>query len=222
MIYGILIAIIELGAFFITSKYIRKYYQLQYMNSITYYWLMMTILTMIWEVSFIFNYHHVNIISRQLLMNKTHVWTNSYDLSYLLPWNLSKIFYAEYGSYADREYMIATDDWSRIIESSHAIFCGVFSLLTIVCKIKNINQSYLISLGVGMGSQLMNSILYMGNYFIQIKNPNSINYNTANFPCGPLLLKRSFMWVNIFWTLMPSYVIYNSFQGPTKNTPKKS
>ena len=213
MIYGILIAIIELGIFFITAKNIRKKYnQLQHINVYAYYWLMLTILTMVWEVSFILNYKKTNHISKQLLLTKTHVWTNTYDLSYLLPWNLAKIFYAEYGSYADREYMIVTDDWSRIIESSHAIFCGVFSLLTILFTINKQKQFYLISLGVGMGSQLMNSILYMANYAIQIRNPDNINYNTVEFPCGPLLLKRSFMWVNIFWTIMPSYVIYNSFQ----------
>ena len=61
-----------------------------------------------------------------------------------------------------------------------------------------------------MGSQFMNSVLYMANYFIQIKDPNNINYNTPEFPCGPFLLKRPFMWVNLLWSIMPAYVIYNS------------
>ena len=44
---------------------------------------------------------------------------------------LSPIFYAEYGAYADREYMNRHDDWSRVIESSHSLFCGVFALVAI-------------------------------------------------------------------------------------------
>jgi hypothetical protein len=53
----------------------------------------------------------------------------------------------------------------------------------------------------------MNSILYMAEYFIQIKDKNNINYNTPEFPTGHWLLKRPFMWVNILWTLMPAYTI---------------
>ena len=30
----------------------------------------------------------------------------------------------------------------------------------------------------------MNSLLYMGEYFIQINDPNSVNYDTERFPCG--------------------------------------
>ena len=41
-----------------------------------------------------------------------------------------------------------------------------------------------------------------------MKNKNSINYNNKNFPAGFLLYKRPFMWINLFWTLMPSYILY--------------
>ena len=58
-----------------------------------------------------------------------------------------------------------------------------------------------------MGSQLMNSILYMVEYFIQCTDPNNVNYNDNEFPMGTLLSKRPFMWVNIFWTIMPLYTI---------------
>ena len=58
-----------------------------------------------------------------------------------------------------------------------------------------------------MGSQLMNSILYMVEYFIQCTDPNSVNYNDEEFPMGHVLSKRPFMWVNIFWTIMPLYTI---------------
>ena len=48
------------------------------------------------------------------------------------------------------------------------------------------------------GTQLMNSILYMGQYFLQTQDPNNINYNNASFPTGVLLTKRGFMYVNVF------------------------
>ena len=58
-----------------------------------------------------------------------------------------------------------------------------------------------------MGTQFMNSFLYMYSYFIQEKDPNSVNYDDSNFPAGKLLDKRLFMWVNIFWLVMPFYTI---------------
>ena len=58
-----------------------------------------------------------------------------------------------------------------------------------------------------MASQFMNSLLYMGEYFIQINDPNSVNYDTERFPCGRFLIKRPFMWINFFWLAMPTYVI---------------
>ena len=61
----------------------------------------------------------------KLITNKEHVWTNQYSLSYVWPWKLSKIFYAEYGAWADREYMSLTDDWSHTIEGTHALFCAL-------------------------------------------------------------------------------------------------
>ena len=86
----------------------------------------MTILTGLWEFCFISNYKYVNLLSNEFLETKTHVWSSEYNLSYILPWKLSYIFYAEYGAYADREYMISKDDWSRVIEGTHAIFCAFF------------------------------------------------------------------------------------------------
>ena len=94
----------------------------------------MTILTFIWECAFVLDYKNVNIISQQLIKNKEHVWNNEYDLSYVLPWKLSTIFYAEYGAYADREYMQNRNDWSRVIESTHALFCGLFAYFTFIIK----------------------------------------------------------------------------------------
>ena len=90
-------------------------------------------------------------------MNKNHVWTNKYPISSIIPWNLAKIFYAEYGAYADREYMLIGSDWSRTIEGSHAYLCGILAFMAIIFKIKNKNKEFLITASVSMGTQLMNS-----------------------------------------------------------------
>ena len=61
-----------------------------------------------------------------------------------------------------------------------------------------------------MGNQLMNSVLYMGQYFIETGDVDSVNYNDDDFPAGFLLYKRAFMYVNIFWTIMPAIVLYET------------
>ena len=61
---------------------------------------------------------------------------------------------------------------------------------------------------MAMGCQFMNSILYILQYNIQTKLISNINYNSNIFPCGKFLIKRPFMYINIFWTIMPIYVIY--------------
>ena len=141
-----------------------------------------------WQIfimkSFISNYKKVNKGSQQLINNKQNVWTNKYNLWYILPWNLAKIFYAEYGAYADREYMTIKDYWSRVIEGTHALFCGFFSLLSIYFLIQQNETKYTLCMAVGMGSQLMNSILYMSEYFIQTKNKDNDNNDDATgFKC---------------------------------------
>ena len=205
---GVYIGLFEIMLFFIIGFALKLTHKnFGTIDAFTYYWSLMTILTLIWEVCFISNYKNTNIVSTALLKNKEHVWTNSYDLTYLVPWKFSEIFYAEYGAYADKEYMTIRNDWSRIIEGSHAIFCGLFVLLAFIYKLKDLETKYKISLGVGMGAQLMNSILYMGNYFIQCKDPSSLNFNTTQFPTGNYLDKRPFMYVNLFWTVMPMGII---------------
>ena len=204
---GLLLACIEISLFGITSYYIKKNNQhLTNLNNILYYWISFTILTGIWELSFVCNYNSVTKISENLLKNNTHVWTTHYDISNILPWKFSHLFYAEYGSYADREYM-SKDDWSRVIESSHAILCGIFALLCLLYKSGNNINEYLITISISMGSQLMNSILYMFNYLYQTTQKYSINYNTNTFPTGILLIKRPFMYINLLWTLCPFYII---------------
>jgi len=77
------------------------------------------------------------------------------------------------------------------------------------CKILG-NKRLLITKNIAMGAQLMNSILYMANYFNQIHESQNVNYNTKEFPTGTALSKRPFMYVNIFWTFMPLYTILKS------------
>ncbi len=207
---GIFLALIELSLFVVPIIICRqRNIHLKSLGIINYFWLCFTVLTGLWELSFIINYKNVNLESKNLLKHKDHVWTNNYDLSYLLPWKFSKIFYAEYGAYADKYYMANKGIWSRIIESTHALFCGLFAFIYLMNVNKKTN-TYKVALGVAMGSQLMNSLLYMGEYLIQTTDQNSLNFNTSIFPTGFALIKRPFMYVNIFWTIMPLYIIITS------------
>ena len=207
-IKGYIGAALEIYLFTLISSRVNELYNINFDNTISYYWLCFTILTGIWECFYIFNYNNVINMSSNLILHKQHVWTNKYNLNIILPWNLSYAFYSEYGAYADREYMTNKDKWSRIIEGTHSSLCGLFSLMTIYFFHNKLLNNYSICLGISMGSQLMNSILYCGQYLIQTKNKNSINYNSSDFPCGKYLDKRPFMWINIFWFMMPSYVLF--------------
>lgn len=222
-IAGYWIGILEIGLLLLSSHCLRKSNDfLKQINPVSYYWYMTTILTFVWECSFVSNYIKTSDYAKELLEDEKHVWTSKYDLSYVLPWKLSRIFYAEYAAYADREYYTNEDDWSRVIESTHAIFCGLFSLAAITCKMREKNNHYLITASIAMSAQLMNSILYMIEYSIQTTEPSSINYNNASFPTGTWLSKRPFMWVNIFWTVMPFYtlclLLNKSLTSVTKRT----
>jgi len=206
---GIIIGFLEILGFGIISNGIKILNpNIASINTISYYWLMFTILTGIWEYTFVLYRKSIRRTAFKFLHKKEHVWSNKYSLKLLIPWNLSKQFYAEYGAYADREYMSVKDNWSRLVEGTHSFICGVFALLSIYLLSIN-NQSYYIAIAISMASQLMNSILYMGEYFIQTKSIHSINFNTDKFPCGFALLKRPFMYVNLFWTMMPIYVLFN-------------
>ena len=122
MINGIKIGILELYVFVYISYGCKRYYQeFQSLPTIAYYWYAFTILTMIWELFYILRYDYTLDLANDLLTTETHVWFNTYDLSYLLPWKLSPIFYAEYGAYADKDYMTHSTYWSRIVEGSHGL-----------------------------------------------------------------------------------------------------
>jgi hypothetical protein len=205
---GYVIGILEILLYFIGSMTLLNLCSsLKTINKPTYFWVMMTILTGVWEIAYISNYMNVTKMSEELIQTNTHTWTNNYDISYVLPWKLSYIFYAEYGAWADREYMSHTDDWSRIIEGSHCTQCALFSFIAITFKIIGYHNNYLIALSVAMGTQFMNSYLYMFSYFIQETEPTNVNYSNSSFPSDTWLTKRPFMWVNIFWLVMPFYTI---------------
>jgi len=205
---GYVIGILEILLYFIGSiTLLNLSSSLKTINKPTYFWVMMTILTGLWEIAYISNYMNVTKMSEELIQTNTHTWTNNYDISYVLPWKLSYIFYAEYGAWADREYMSHTDDWSRIIEGSHCTQCALFSFIAITFKIIGYHNNYLIALSVAMGTQFMNSYLYMFSYFIQENEPTNVNYSNSSFPSDTWLTKRPFMWVNIFWLVMPFYTI---------------
>ena len=207
---GIILGTIEMSLFGLISYGCKDFSpNLQNMDNVMYYWFCLTILTGIWEISFIMNYEDCVNNSLDLIMKKEHVWFNKYTLDNLLPWKLSKIFYSEYGAWADREYMTSVNYWSRLIEGSHAFLCGLVALHCMLDITEGEEKTFLILAALSMGTQLMNSILYMGEYFIQTRDQRSVNYNSAIFPIGILLTNRGFMYVNILWTIMPSYCIYS-------------
>jgi hypothetical protein len=208
---GICIAIAELLLFAMASTIVLGSVTLTNLDLLSFYWAMFTILTGIWEVSYIILHKKTAEYAVYLINNSQKVWTNKYSITTILPWKLAIIFYAQYGAYADREYMLMREWWSRLIEGTHALYCGMFSLIAISLNVNGHEDHSQIALAVAMGTQLMNSILYMGEYNIQTKDPESPNYDCQEFPCGFLLCKRRFMYVNVFWTLMPTYVIIQLF-----------
>ena len=81
--YGI--GILELLFYFVTSYGVRKRFKpLQEINALSYYWFTMTILTFIWEFSYLSDYDEITQMGRELIIKNEHTWTNHYDLSYIL------------------------------------------------------------------------------------------------------------------------------------------
>jgi len=204
------IGMLEISLFMLTSFSIKHFFtSLQNLNNILYYWLCMTVLTGIWESTYISTYNDIVSDAQGLIVNNTHVWTTCYDISYVLPWKLSHIFYAEYGAWADREYMSLTDDWSHVIEGSHAVFCAIFALFGLLSDLKISTNKSMLIIGMSMSFQLMNSLLYMVEYSIQCNSNNSVNYyNNTEFPLGVMMSGRPFMYVNVFWLLLPTYILF--------------
>lgn len=225
MIIGTILAITEVGLIFIFGNKLKNINNsFNTLDLVSFYWLLFTAVTGIWELSFILHYNTTCNNAELLIKNNEHVWTNYYSLINLLPHKFALLFYSEYGAYADREYMLVENNWSRIIEGSHCIFCGLGALLSLIAigystktdtihyfkkkqRKYKISKYYYIFCSSAMSSQAMNSILYIVNYFHETRDPYNINYNSTSFPTGIVLNNRPFMYVNIFWTIMPLYVL---------------
>ena len=205
-ISGYIGAIFTLFIFFIISS---CFYPLFNIDVIAYYWLCFTILTGIWEYTYVNKKKYISLNSKSLLHLKEHVWFKKYSFDMILPHNTSIIFYSEYAAYADREYMNKKDNWSVVIEGSHCILCAIFSLFSLYFNFNNNHKNFYITMSISMGTQLMNSILYISEYLIQCKNPSNVNYNNPDFPTGKFFIKRPFMYINIFWTIMPLYILFD-------------
>jgi hypothetical protein len=216
---GIVLALFEVAIWIALSKYVRrKSSVLSKINTVSYYWITFTILTGIWEMAYLHNYQYITQnLAKHLLETKTHVWFNKYPIYYILPWKFSDIFYAEYGAYADREYMSDKDTWSHMIEGTHWILCGIPCLIAMIFLVFKGYQHFRTMLGVGMGCQMMNSILYMAMYQNQVNTPTSVNYNTPEFPIGLFWIKRPFMLINLLWTILPAVLIYLDMASIDKN-----
>lgn len=171
------------------------------------YWLGFTVLTGFWELVYLSNRKSINKYSTNLVLTNESVWTRDFNLSMILPWNLSKLFYAEYGAWADREYKTLADDWSMTIEGSHCGMCALFSFIALSSIMSGNYYNYVITMAIAMGSQFMNSLLYMVSYFNQVHNKDSVNYDSPNFPAGNYLLRRPFMYINYLWLIFPAYAI---------------
>ena len=201
-INGLTGAFIIVFLFYITSTLFSYFFNI---HSICYYWICFTILNSGWEYTYITNRHLVKKNAEQLINSNTHVWKNKYDFDMILSWRTLFIFYSEYAAYVDREYM-SDKNYCSIIEKTRALFCGVFALLALYFNFQNNMKNFYISLSISMATQLMNSILYINEYLIQINIDTHINYKKT-FPCGKFLEKRPFMYINILWTLMPIYIL---------------
>eukprot|EP00211_Chloroparvula_japonica_P008756 CAMPEP_0119126028 /NCGR_PEP_ID=MMETSP1310-20130426/5100_1 /TAXON_ID=464262 /ORGANISM="Genus nov. species nov., Strain RCC2339" /LENGTH=179 /DNA_ID=CAMNT_0007116151 /DNA_START=190 /DNA_END=726 /DNA_ORIENTATION=- len=167
----------------------------------------MTAITGIWEGAFLYNYEQVAADAADFIAVKKHVWTTSYDLSYILPWKFSPIMYTEYAAHGDRSYMSLTDPLSQIVETTHLLYCSVFAALCLYLKAKGDTPRYLIFMSLAMASQSMQCLTYMSNYFIETGEPHHANFICDAFPAGPYFEKRPFMYVNLFWTFMGLFVI---------------
>lgn len=208
MIKGYQGAILELLLFFALFSNVMNFSEnFKNIDPVVSYWLGFTVLTGIWELIYVTSKKDVNEYANFLIVTNKSVWFSDFSLSMLLPHNFSRLFYSEYGAWADREYMSFSDNWSITIEGSHCMLCALFSLLSLWSLITGNYYNFLLTLGIGMGSQFMNSLLYLSEYILQTRNINNINYDNKDFPTGEYLLNRPFMYINILWLILPAYSI---------------
>lgn len=207
---GYIVALLEVLMFSVIATAVRTLLPaLGTCGLVMYYWFTFTVLTGYWESVYVRNYDYVSDYADTLLVNKESVWTKDYPWYYIRPDLMARIFYAEYGASADREYMSKRkgDYWSRLIESSHALCCATLCLAALIATDVDAERSIRLGM-VGMGMQFMNSLLYMGQYFLECRDKDSVNYADPAFPLGKWMINRWFMWVNAFWMLFPTIIIW--------------
>lgn len=210
---GFVIALLELTLFFAGAATVREYVpELHVFNPFIYYWFCFTTLTGFWEFIYVTQYTKIARFAQSLVDKKDTVWTMDFPWWYICPVKISEIFYAEYAASADREYMSERrgDYWSRLIESSHAFCCGALCLASLVTTLVDPDKAFLIAM-FSMGTQFMNSLLYMGQYLLQCKEKENPNYNCPAFPLGKWMCDRWFMWVNACWFLFPVIIGWMTF-----------
>ena len=218
---GYTVALSVLLLFALVSYSMKPYFKSLNTDTVLYYWSMFTVLTGIWEFFYVTMYSSILKYAVRLKETGAHVWTLDYSVLAVFPQKTAMLFYAEYGAHADREYMSGArgDFWSRLIESSHALCCGLFCLGFLINTYNGNVTAATWLIGAGMGAQFMNSLLYMGQYFLECRDKHSPNYNSPKFPLGPLMLKRWFMWVNLAWLVFPAYILYTHVGSAMLLTP---
>ena len=217
---GILGPIAQLAVWFYATQILRSVLGPEVCGPFIFYWATFTAMTGFWELCFVSQYQESVALSSHFISTKTNVWTSWFiNLTDLLgPTSFPVLFYADYGAWADREYMavkkhretggVQTGDiWSRLIESTHMICCGGLCILSCAVSYKfhesgNVPAQMLL-MGA-MSAQFMNSILYMGAYGIQCGNTESVNFRgNPSFPEGCFYIKRPFMLINLLWSICP-------------------
>lgn len=204
------LALLEVAIFYLCAHVARLHLpQLSLLNPVMYYWFCFTVLTGFWEYIYVTNYDSIANRAEWLKENHDSVWNMDYSPSNVRPDLFARLFYAEYGANSDREYQSQrrSDYWSRLVESSHAFCCATFCGAALIACFIDRENAYRLGM-VGMGMQFMNSLLYMGEYFLQCRDPDSPNFNTTDFPVGNWMMGRWFMWINVFWLLFPTVIIY--------------
>ena len=79
MVTGLVIALVQIFILFGGSYLLRnKFPQLKQIETLTYYWLTMTVLTMLWEICFVVDYNNTTLYALELLAEKTHIYTQEF------------------------------------------------------------------------------------------------------------------------------------------------
>ena len=208
LLNGIEILLVELSLFWFSSYALATVFpSLQNIETVTYYWLMFTILTGIWEFSYIKNMKKVRRVGMKLLSKKKHIWNNLYNLKTLIPTKFAIQYYAEYGAYADREYYYLRDYKSLIIDSSSSVQSGFYSLLGLLFYLFDSYSCALAFISLSISLQFVSNFIYLSEYYCQLYDSLSYNFNTTRFPCGKFLTKRPMMLINFLSLIVPSYII---------------